>query len=118
MSRARAVGDESQPRDAREGAVALRVRALTAEEATELRRRVASRTLPARAVERARMGWAVHAGGGAPAGARRLGGGADGGRGWGPRVQPPGPAGPAGPPPPGGAAPHPAAGGRGGRTAG
>ena len=82
MSRARAVGDESQPRDAREGAVALRVRALTAEEATELRRRVASRTLPARAVERARMVWAVHAGEGAPAVARRLGVGADVVRGW------------------------------------
>jgi transposase len=62
--------------------VALRVRALTAEEATELRRRVASRTLPARAVERARMVWAVHAGEGVPAVARRLGVGVDVVRGW------------------------------------
>src|SRR2546428_13103247 len=103
MSRARAIGDESQPRDAREGAVALRVRALTAEEATELRRRVASRTLPARAVERARMGWAVHAGEGAPAVAPRPGGGAGGGRGWGARGKAAGPAGPGGPPRRGGA---------------
>jgi transposase len=62
--------------------VALRIRALTAEEATELRRRVASRTLPARAVERAKMIWAVHTGERTPAVARRLGVGADVVRGW------------------------------------
>jgi transposase len=62
--------------------MALRVRTLTVEEEAELRRRVASRTLPTRAVERARMIWAVHAGEGVPAVARRLGVGADVVRSW------------------------------------
>jgi transposase len=65
-----------------EATMALRVRPLTAEEATELRRRVASRTLPARAVERARMIWFLHEGGRVPAVARRLGVGADVVRAW------------------------------------
>ena len=42
--------------------MALQVRRLTAEEETELRRRMASRTLPARMVERARMIWSLHEG--------------------------------------------------------
>ncbi len=62
--------------------MALRVRPLTAEEETELRRRTTSRTLPARAVERARMIWALHEGERVPAVARRLGVGADVVRGW------------------------------------
>lgn len=57
--------------------MALRVRPLTAEEQTELRRRVASRTAPARVVERARMIWDLHHGARVPAVARRLGVGAD-----------------------------------------
>ena len=62
--------------------MALRVRPLTAEEETELRRRVSSRTLPARVVERARMIWHLHEGERAPTVARRLGVGADVVRGW------------------------------------
>ncbi len=62
--------------------MALRVRPLTAEEETELRRRTTSRTLPARVVERARMIWALHEGERVPAVARRLGVGADVVRGW------------------------------------
>jgi transposase len=82
MSHARPVGDEPIHGAAREGAIALQVRPLTAEEATELQRRVASRTLPARVVERAKMVWAVHAGERVPAVARRLDVGADVVRGW------------------------------------
>jgi transposase len=62
--------------------MALRVRPLTAEEETELRRRTTSRTLPARVVERARMIWALHEGERVPAVARRLGVGADVVRTW------------------------------------
>ena len=62
--------------------MALRVRPLTAEEETELRQRVASRTLPARVVERARMIWFLHQGERVPAVARRLGVGADVVRTW------------------------------------
>ena len=62
--------------------MALRVRPLTAEEETEVRRRVSSRTLPARVVERARMIWCLHDGERVPAVARRLGVGTDVVRGW------------------------------------
>ena len=62
--------------------MALRVRPLTVEEETELRRRVTSRTLPAREVERARMIWALHRGERVPAVARRLGVGPDVVRTW------------------------------------
>ena len=62
--------------------MALRVRPLTAEEETEVRRRVSSRTLPARVVERARMIWSLHDGERVPAVARRLGVGTDVVRGW------------------------------------
>jgi transposase len=62
--------------------MALRVRPLTAEEETELRRRVASRTAPTRVVERARMIWELHQGTRVPAVARRLGVGADVVRTW------------------------------------
>jgi transposase len=62
--------------------MALEVRPLTAEEAAELRRRAASRTLPARVVERARMIVLLHAGERVPAVAGRLGVGADVVRGW------------------------------------
>ncbi len=62
--------------------MALRVRSLTDEEREALRRRALSRTAPARAVERARMGLAVHSGESAPAGANRLGVGAAGVRQW------------------------------------
>lgn len=62
--------------------MALRVRALTEEERTELRHRAQSRRAPARAVERARMVLGVEAGETAPAVARRLGLGADVVRGW------------------------------------
>ena len=62
--------------------MALQVRRLTAEEETELRRRMASRTLPARMVERARMIWSLHEGERVPAVARRLGVGADVVRTW------------------------------------
>jgi transposase len=67
---------------AREAAIALQVRPLTAEEEAELARRVASRTLPARVVERARMVWFVRAGDRVPAVAARLGVGADVVRTW------------------------------------
>jgi transposase len=60
----------------------LRVRALTDQEREALRRRVQARTAPARAVERARMVWAVAQGERVPAVARRLGVGADVVRGW------------------------------------
>ena len=53
--------------------MALRVRALTSEEESELRRRAQARTEPARVVERARLILAVAAGASAPAVARRLG---------------------------------------------
>src|SRR3954467_11429844 len=62
--------------------MALKIRALTAEEATELQRRAQSRTEPARVVERARMVWAVHQGERVPTVARRLGVGADVVRQW------------------------------------
>jgi transposase len=62
--------------------MALRVRPLTAAEAAELRQRAASRTLPAWAVERARMVWGVHAGETVPAVARRLGVHPDSVRAW------------------------------------
>jgi transposase len=62
--------------------MALRVRPLTAEEETELRRRVSSRTLPARVVERARMIWYLHEGDRVPTVARRLGVGTDVVRSW------------------------------------
>jgi transposase len=62
--------------------MALRVRALTDEEREELRRRVQSRTAPARVVERARMVWGVAQGERVPAVARRLGVGADVVRQW------------------------------------
>ena len=42
--------------------MALQVRELTAEEASEVRRRAHSRTEPARVVERARIIWLVHEG--------------------------------------------------------
>jgi transposase len=61
---------------------ALQVRSLTAEEAAELRRRAASRTLPARVVERARMVLLLHEGERVPAVAGRLGIGADVVRTW------------------------------------
>jgi transposase len=54
-------------------AITLRVRPLTAEEAAELQRRVGSRTLPARTVERAKIIWYLHQGARVPAVARRLG---------------------------------------------
>ena len=57
--------------------MALKIRALTEEEATELQRRAQSRTEPARVVERARMVWGVHQGEHVPAVAQRLGVGAD-----------------------------------------
>ena len=62
--------------------MALKIRALTAEEATELQRRAQSRTEPARVVERARMVWGVHQGEHVPAVAQRLGVGADVVRTW------------------------------------
>ena len=62
--------------------MARRVRPVTAEEGMELRRRVASRTLPARVVERARMIRSRHQGERAPAVARRLGVRADVVRTW------------------------------------
>jgi transposase len=62
--------------------MALRVRALTDEEREELRRRVQSRTAPARVVERARMVWTVAQGERVPRVARRVGVGADVVRGW------------------------------------
>ena len=62
--------------------MALHVRPLTAEEACELRRRVASRTLPARVVERATMIWRVHEGMRVPAVAAHLGVGAGVVRTW------------------------------------
>src|SRR5215210_6790566 len=74
--------DRPRRRGAREGAMTLQVRPLTVEEAAEVRRRVASRTLPARAVERARMVWFVRAGERVPAVAARLGVGADVVRTW------------------------------------
>ena len=76
------VGGEPDCEDAWEGAIALRVRPLTAEETTELQRRVTSRTLPARVVERAKMVWSVHAGERAPAVAGRLDVGAEVVRDW------------------------------------
>jgi transposase len=60
----------------------LEVRPLTAEEATELRRRAAARTLPARAVERAKLIWLLHEGEPVPTVAKRLGLGADVVRVW------------------------------------
>ena len=62
--------------------MALKIRALTEEEATELQRRAQSRTEPARVVERARMVWGVHQGEHVPAVAQRLGVGADVVRTW------------------------------------
>ena len=62
--------------------MALRVRACTEEEATELRRRAQSRTDAARAVERATMVRLVARGERAPAVARRLGVGVDVVRHW------------------------------------
>jgi transposase len=62
--------------------MALGVRPLTAEEAAELGRRAASRTLPARVVERAKMIVLMHEGERVPAVAERLGVGADVVRGW------------------------------------
>jgi transposase len=53
--------------------MALQVRPLTAEEERALRRRMASRTLPAREVERAKLIWWLHEGARVPAVARRLG---------------------------------------------
>lgn len=60
----------------------LGVRPPTAEEAAELRRRAASRTLPARMVERAKMIVLLQEGEWAPAVAERLGVGTDVVRGW------------------------------------
>jgi len=62
--------------------MALGVRPLTAEEETELRRRAAARTVPARTVERAKLIWLLHEGERVPAVAKRLGLGADVVRGW------------------------------------
>ena len=62
--------------------MALEVRPLTAEEEAELRRRAASRTLPARAVERAKMIMLLRDGERVPVVAGRLGVGADVVRGW------------------------------------
>jgi transposase len=62
--------------------VALELRPLTAEEDAELRRRAASRTLPARVVERAKMIVLLREGQRVPAVAARLGVGADVVRGW------------------------------------
>jgi len=62
--------------------MALGVRPLTAEEETELRRRAATRTVPARTVERAKLIWLLHEGERVPAVAKRLGLGADVVRGW------------------------------------
>ena len=62
--------------------MALGVRSLTAEEEVELRRRAASRTLPARVVERAKMIVLVSEGERVPSVAERLGVGADVVRGW------------------------------------
>ena len=62
--------------------LALEVRPLTADEEAELRRRAASRTLPPRVVERARMIILLHEGQRVPAVAARLGVGADVVRGW------------------------------------
>jgi transposase len=62
--------------------MALGVRPLTADEAGELRRRAASRTLPARVVERAKMIVLVYEGQRVPAVAARLGVGADVVRAW------------------------------------
>ena len=53
--------------------MALRVRELTAEEADEVRRRVHSRTTPARVVDRARIIWCLHQGERVPAVARAVG---------------------------------------------
>jgi len=53
--------------------MALRVRAVSDEERTELQRRAQARTEPARVVERARLVWSVAQGERAPAVARRLG---------------------------------------------
>jgi transposase len=60
----------------------LAVRPLTAEEVTELRRRAAARTLPARMVERAKLISLLHEGEPVPAVALRLGLGADVVRTW------------------------------------
>jgi transposase len=60
----------------------LTVRSLTTEEETELRRRAAARTLPARAVERAKLIWLLHEGESVPAVAQRLRLGADVVRTW------------------------------------
>ena len=62
--------------------MAVQVRPLTAEEEHELGRRAASRTLPARVVERATMIWRVHAGMRVPAVAAQLGMGAGVVRTW------------------------------------
>jgi transposase len=62
--------------------MALGVRPLTADEEAELRRRAASRTLPARVVERAKMILLLRGGQRVPAVAARLGVGADVVRGW------------------------------------
>ena len=62
--------------------MALKIRALTEEEATELQRRAQSRTEPTRVVERARMVWGVHQGEHVPAVAQRVGVGADVVRTW------------------------------------
>ena len=61
---------------------AVQVRPLTAEESAELRRRAASRTLPARVVERAKLILLLHEGERVPAVAGRLGVGADVVRTW------------------------------------
>jgi transposase len=61
---------------------ALQVRPLTAEESAELGRRAASRTLPARVVERAKLILLLHEGERVPAVAGRLGVGADVVRTW------------------------------------
>lgn len=53
--------------------MAIRIRDLTADEATTLKRLAHSRTAPARTVERAKMCWWAHQGRTAPAIARELG---------------------------------------------
>jgi transposase len=62
--------------------MALEVRPPTAEEDAELRRRAASRTLPARVVQRAKMTRLLHEGERVRTVAERLGVGADVVRGW------------------------------------